>query len=174
MKWGVIPAIALVVAGIAAIAGVFVANQAASGKGNWVQTLATIDRVESQSVAYHYTAGSRPQAAVAPLLPNDRYAANSKVLIYVNPADPSESILRLPSRPPQWPLLAGMLAVLFGASLALYFWRGPMPGLASQRARFIGRAQKVKNPARKAAPPMSRLRPPPPVVRKPDEDTDEA
>lgn len=177
-KWGVIPAIALIVAGIAAIAGVYVANAAASGKGKWVQTLATIDRVDSQSVAYHYDSGGRAHTSTAALLPNDRFAQGGKVLIYVNPADAAQSLLHLPARPPQWPMVAGMVAVIVGASLALYFWRAartpPRPA-AAQNAKSFDTTQKGKKPERKPSPPLSRLRPPPQVIRKPaDDPTEEA
>lgn len=175
-KWAVIPAIALVVAGIAAIAGVYVQNEAASGKGKWVQTLATIDRVEPRSVAYRYNSGGRAHASAAPLLPNDRFAPGGKVLIYVNPADPRQSLLHLPARPPQGPMMAGMVAVIVGVSLALYVWRATKtPRRSARNAKSsLDSTQNGKNGARKASPPMSRLRPPPQVVRKPAEDTEEA
>lgn len=174
-KWGVIPAIALIIAGIAAIAGVYAANAAASGKGKWVQTLATIDRVDSQSVAYHYNSGGGTHASTAPLLPNDRFAQGGKVLIYVNPADPAQSLLRLPARPPQAPMVAGLVAVIVGVSLAIYFWRTTKtPPPAAQTAKSFDTTQKGKKPERTPSPPMSRLRPPPQVIRKPTEDTEEA
>jgi len=176
MKWRIIPAVALVLAGIAAIATAVAANERASGKGKWVQTLATIERVDAQSVAYRYTSGGRAHTSNAPLLPADRYSPGRKALIYVNPADPAQSLLRLPARPPQWPMMAGTVAVVIGASLAFYFWRAATPRFASKPDRFSGTAtgrRQVKNPGppvRKAAPPLSRLRPPPQVVRKPTEE----
>ena len=176
-KWGVIPAVALIVAGMAAIAGVYVKNEAASGKGKWEQTLATIDRVESQSVAYRYTSGGRALTSTAPLLPNDRFAPGGKVLIYVNPADRAQSLLRLPARPPQWPMVAGLVAVIVGAALAVYAWRATKttPPAPVQNAKSsLDSTQKGKKPERKPSPPLSRLRPPPQVIRKPAEDTEEA
>ncbi|HEX8410982.1 MAG TPA: DUF3592 domain-containing protein [Thermoanaerobaculia bacterium] len=173
-KWGVIPAVALIVAGVVAIAGVYAANAAASGKGKWVQTLATIERVEPQSVAYRYNSGGRVHTSTAPLLPNDRFAPGGKVLIYVNPADRAQSLLRLPARPPQWPMVAGLVAVIVGVSLALYFWRATKtPPAAAQSAKSFDSTQKGKTPQRIPSPPMSRLRPPPQVIRKPAEDTTE-
>ena len=175
-KWAVIPAIALIIAGIAAIAGVYATNAAASGKGKWVQTLATIERVEPQSVAYRYNVAGRAHTSTAPLLPNDRFAQGGKALIYVNPADPAQSLLHLPARPPQWPMMAGMVAVIVGASLALYAWRATKtpPQPATQSAKSLDSTQKGKNGARKPSPPLSRLRPPPQVIRRPAEDTEEA
>lgn len=175
-KWGIIPAVALIVAGLAAIAGVYAKNEAASGKGKWEQTLATVDRVEAQSVAYRYTSGGRALTSTAPLQPNDRFAPGGKVLIYVNPADRAQSLLHLPARPPQWPMVAGLVAVIVGASLALYFWRATKtparPG--AQTAKSFDSTQKGKKAERKPSPPLSRLRPPPQVIRKPTEDTEEA
>lgn len=176
-KWGIIAALALVIAGVAAIASVSVANAAASGKGKWVQTLATVERVDAQSAAYRYDSGGRTLSATAPLLPNDRFVPGRKVLIYVNPADPAESLLRLPARPPQAPMVGGLVAVIVGASLAIYLWRAATtpPRLTAQNAKSFDTTQKRKKlQAREPTRPLSRLRPPPQVIRKPAEETEEA
>jgi hypothetical protein len=83
----------------------------------------------------------------------------------VNPADPKESLLALPARPPIWPALAGGLAILFGVALGVYVWRMPA---TTQHVPVPKKGTGPGNgtaPGRKPAPPLSRLRPPPAVKR---------
>jgi hypothetical protein len=76
------------------------------------------------------------------------------VLIYVNPANPSEAVLELGRRPPQWPSVTGGLAMFAGIALSFGFWR-----LGTGRPQ----RKKVKKPSR----PLARLKPPPPIKRPP-------
>lgn len=154
---------ALALAGIAAIVFVLVAHASASRADGWSQVRATIERVDSTGITYRYDTAAGPQRSVGTAA--GTYNAGSQVLVYVNPADPKDSLLQLPARPSIWPALAGGLAILFGVALGVYNWRKPaamqrVPSAKKGTAPGTGTAK-----GRRPAPPMSRLRPPAPVKR---------
>lgn len=160
-------AVILVVAGVALLAGLALANQEASQSGRWTQAIATIEKSDVRTgavdLSYRYeiagrehrnpagTLGIRDGSDRAALL--ERYAAGHRVLIYVSAANPAESVLELPPHPPSWPLFAGVFLLILGAALAIFFWR--------QRALRSRTKPIRKRPTR----PMSRLRPPPSIKR---------
>jgi len=153
---------ALVLAGIAAIVFVLVGHASASRADRWSQVRATIERVDATGVTYRYDTAAGPQRSVGTGV--GTYSAGGQVLVYVNPADPRESLLQLPARPPIWPALAGGLAILFGVALGVYVLRMP----AMQRVPIPKKGTGPGNgtaKGRRPAPPMSRLRPPAPVKR---------
>ena len=141
---------ALVLAGMAAIGGVLVAHRSASRADDWLQARATIERVEGRNVTYRYDAGGRAQRGTA--VADRSHAAGAQVLVYVNPADPAESMLQLPRRAPVWPAVAGGVAVVAGLAVGVSFF---MQERKKQQVKVV----------RKAAPPLSRLRPPPSIKR---------
>jgi hypothetical protein len=154
--WMIVAA-ALVLAGLAAMVSVFVAGRIAARSDDWKQTAATVERVEGTKVEYRYDAGGTTHRAAGPARPGGLYAPGRVVVAYVNPANPAESLLDLPPRPPMWPNVAGTLSILFGAAIAAWFWRA-----ANAKKKAV-----VRKPVRK---PMSRLQPPPPVKWKRDDD----
>jgi Protein of unknown function (DUF3592) len=163
--WSLALPAAMVLAGIAAIVYVLVASASASRSDRWSQVRATVERVDASGVAYRYDTVGGPQRSTG--TGTGTYAAGSKVLVYVNPANPAESLLQLPPRPPFWPALAGGVAILFGAALGGYvWWRKPAMSRAKPAGKDTAPGKNGTNPGpRKAAPPMSRLRPPPAVKR---------
>ena len=153
---------ALVLAGIAAIVFVLVAQASASRADRWSQVRATIERVDATGITYRYDTAAGPQRSVGTAA--GTYNAGSQVLVYVNPADPKESLLQLPARPPIWPALAGGLAILFGVALGVYVWRMPVMQRVPISKKGTGPGNGTA-PGRRPAAPMSRLRPPPAVKR---------
>ncbi len=153
------------IGGIACLAGLALANKAASRTDQWTQVVATIERAGLRpgavELTYRYdVAGSHQRKAAGTLGIRDesdgsalleRYGAGRPVLIYVNPSDPSQSVLEHPRRPSPWPIYPGVFLLIFGMALGIFFWR--------QQSR-----RSVVQP-RKPSRPMSRLRPPPSIKR---------
>jgi Protein of unknown function (DUF3592) len=162
-----LPAVPLIL-GIAFLAGLAVAHKKASRSDGWTQIIATVEKADVRpgglDVAYRYEVGGsqhrnpsgsltiRAAADQATLL--DRYRPGRTLLAYVNPANPAESILEFPPKPASWPLIAGVVLLIIGIVLAIFSWR--------QRAQ----RQSVKRRPRRPAAPMSRLKPPPPPVKR--------
>lgn len=164
MKRGLlILAAVVIVAGIAMIVSSSAAQREASRADTWDQKRGVVERVEGGNVAYRYEAGGATHRGQAPARPRFIYTAGKPVLVYVNPAAPAESLLELPGRPSNAPLLAGAVALLVGAAIAvggLLLGRGT-PAPAKKPGKVSG-----DTTARRQAPPMSRLKPPPPAPRK--------
>jgi hypothetical protein len=160
-----IPALPVLL-GIALLAFYGAATKRASRTNGWLQAVGFIEKATVRDggadLVYRFEAGgavhrnpngtitdgSGRQAVAA------RYRAGRQVLVYVNPANAAESVLEHPRNPHPWPLIAGPILIIVGISLAIFFIRQPaLLGAQKQAA------------ARKAAPPMSRLRPPPAIKR---------
>lgn len=160
----------LVVIGLVLVVSHALAGQAAARSDGWKQARGTIERVgrgkgqRLLDVSYRYVFGGREyrseRVTYGSLSKKDlpsrlrRYRAGRTVLIYVNPANPSEAVLELGRRPAQWPSITGGLAMFAGIVLSLGFWRIQ-----------IGNPQRKK--IKKTARPMSRLKPPPAIKRPP-------
>ena len=150
-----------VIAGIALIVVWASANQATAPGNGFTQVLATIETVKVQpgavDLAYRYEVGGReyrnPNGRLTAKSGADRYVPGARVLVYVNPAVPSESFLeRSTAAPSPQNLIAGVVLIVIGLPLAIYFLREKRPD---------------SKPARKAATqPMSRLKPPPSIRRR--------
>lgn len=165
MKRGLLILAAVVfVAGIAMIGSSTAAQREASRADRWDQKRGIVERVEGGNVAYRYEAGGATHRGQAPVRPRFVYTTGRPVLVYVNPAAPAESLLELPSRPSNAPLLAGAVALLVGAAIAigalLLGKEAPAP------ARKGTRPPTGDTTTRRKAPPMSRLKPPPPAPRR--------
>ena len=148
---------ALVLAGIAALVGALAAHRSASRADDWLQTRATIERVDGRNVTYRYEAGGRAQRGTA--VSDQTHAAGAPVLVYVDPAEPAQSLLQLPRRPPVWPAFAGALSLLAGLAFGTYFL------LHERKSTKAPAPQQQAKGGRKPAPPLSRLRPPPSIKR---------
>ncbi|MGZ5440363.1 MAG: DUF3592 domain-containing protein [Thermoanaerobaculia bacterium] len=156
-----------VIAGIVIIVVWAIADTAASRGNGWTQVIARIETSTVQpgavDIAYRYevdgTEHRNPNGRVILRNPAsaarvaERYAAGRQVLAYVNPAKPSESFLEPPARPSSTNLMAGTVLVIVGVPIGIYFLRAK-----------TGRKRK---PVRRPSRPMSRLKPPPAIPRKP-------
>jgi hypothetical protein len=151
---------ALVIAGIAAIVAVNVARRKAARSNDWIQTRATLERLDDGNVAYRYDAGGGTHRSVAPRVPRAIYRMGRPVLVYVNPANPAESLLQHPPIPPVWPAVVGAMAILVGAALGVWAWQEGkvkrVPGMKTSKVSG-------DTTSRRKAPPMSRLKAPPPA-----------
>jgi hypothetical protein len=149
-----------VIAGIALIVVWALANNAASPGSSFTQVLATIETAKVQpgavDLAYRYELGGReyrnPNGRLTAKSGADRYVPGARVIVYVNPAVPSESFLErsTPAPSPQ-NLNVGVVLIVIGLPLGIYFLRDK-------------RSQ--PKPPRKATGTMSRLKPPPSVPRR--------
>lgn len=160
-----------VVAGIVLIVMWAMADRDASRGHDWTQVLATVESANVQpgavAVAYRYTfGGSEHRNPAGRLTLRDgasqssvaaRYAPGRQILTYVNPATPAESQLEPKPRPSSINVITGMVLLIVGLPIATYFLTVKQPAGAQKVAQ-----KKV----RKLAPPMSRLKPPPPAPRK--------
>lgn len=163
MKRGLlILAAVVIVAGIAAIVSSTAAQREASRADDWDQKRGVVERVEGGNVAYRYEAGGTTYRGAAPGHPRVTYTAGKRVLVYVNPAAPAESLLELPTRPSTWPMTAGVLALIVGAGTAVGAWLqgGRTPSVAAKKP---GKVSGDTTTRRTAAAPLSRLKPPPPA-----------
>ncbi|HUR82916.1 MAG TPA: DUF3592 domain-containing protein [Thermoanaerobaculia bacterium] len=154
---------ALVIAGAAALVFANMAARDAARANDWSQVRATVDGADASSVRYHYEAGGATQHGSNPPRPNALYDKARGILVYVNPANPAESLVDLPPRPPSWPITAGAVAILAGVMAAILSWRMPASANAKyRRTKGVGTATGTGTRRRKPQP-MSRLQPPPPV-----------
>ena len=153
--------VTLVIAGIAVIAGFFVATKTATRSDRWTQAIATIERVSevrpSAEVLYVYTFRGREHRS-AQQSRFGRFRAGQTVVVYVNPAAPAESILEHGPRPSHWFWIGGTFAILLGATLAAY--------LARTRSTANVRSEPRRKTTVNRPRPMSRLRPPDGIQRK--------
>ena len=150
-----------VIAGIALIVSWVLANQAASPGNDFTQVLATIETAKVQpgavEVGYRYEVGGHeyrnPNGRLTAKSGADRYVPGARVIVYVNPAVPSESFLeRSTAAPSPQNVIVGVVLIAIGIPLGIYFAR-------EQRSH--------SKPRRKTAnQPMSRLKPPPSVPRR--------
>lgn len=172
--------IGLAIAGLIAGA-VFLAlygsGQASASRGrDWTQKLGTVDRVTPQAVTYRYETNERPHTATDNGAEARRYRQGQRVVVYVNPANPAESLLEFGRRPSPWTAAAGAALLLIGVALggyALTLGRSVRPVVIGDDT--LRRAPLPQgNVARGSAPPLSRLRPPPSIPRKAPEDDDPA
>ena len=160
--WNLALPVALVLAGVATMAFVLVTTMDASRANEWGQSRATIQSVTGTTISYLYEAGGRAQRATQSGV-RGSYAEGATVLVYVNPANPAESLLQLPPRPSTWPAFAGALSILSGVAIGAHSLRAPSSTMKRLKT-------KPGKGVRRPAAPMSRLRPPPPVKRvAPDE-----
>lgn len=167
MKKGLMAASAvLVIAGIFAIVSVNAARRNAARSDDWIQTRATLERADQTNVAYRYEAGGGTHRAVAPRVPGALYRMGRPVLVYVNPANPAESILQHPPIPPILPAVIGAMTLLAGAALGFWAWyeAKTKPEPDKPAAKVSG-----DTTTRRKAPPLSRLKPPPPANWKRDD-----
>jgi hypothetical protein len=167
-------AIACLIAGAVFLA-LYGAGQASASRGrDWTQKLGTIDQVTPEGVTYRYEANERAHTMTDKGAQSGRYRQGQRVVIYVNPANPAESLLELGRRPDPWTAATSAVLLLIGAGLG---------GYALTLRRNAGPAVNVKdspartppppaNLGRGSAPPLSRLRPPPSIPRKAPEDDD--
>lgn len=162
MKRGLLlVAAALVVAGIAVIVSAVSAQKKASRADNWDQKRGVVERVQGGNVAYRYDAGGTTHRGSAPGHPRVTYTAGKRVLVYVNPAAPAESVLELPVRPPNWPIAAGAVTMLIGAGLgvgASQMEKKPSLPAGKKPTKVPG-----DTTTRRKSPPLARLKPPPPA-----------
>jgi hypothetical protein len=159
MKKGLMAAAAvLVLAGLFAIVSVNVGRRNAARSNDWIQTRATLERADETNVAYRYEAGGGTHRAVAPRVPRALYKMGRPVLVYVNPANPAESILQHPPIPPILPAVLGAMALLAGAALGFWAWYEAKTKPAKPAAKVSG-----DTTTRRKAPPLSRLKAPPPA-----------
>lgn len=163
----VLPAL-LVISGLGLLVSMAVAQRIAVRTQNWTQAIGRIETVTllngAVDVTYRYDAAGPSRAASRGTLtvrnsPSEvalhtRYAPGRSVLIYVNPADPTDSVLEHPARPSHLPLYGAAILIASGIALARF------PGRAHSRAKVS-----AAKPVRPASAPMSRLRPPPSVKR---------
>lgn len=157
-----------VLAGIALIVLWALADKEASRGNDWTQVVATIEtatvRAGGIDIAYRYTAGGREHRNPAGHLTlrgnspsaTTRYAAGKPVLAYVNPAAPAESLLEPKPRPSSITLIAGIVLLIIGIPIGVFFLRPQNPT----------RPRAKKAPVRRPSKPLSRLKPPPPAPRK--------
>lgn len=149
-----------VIAGIALIVVWALADKAATPGSGFTQVLATIETAKVQpgavDIGYRYEVDGReyrnPNGRLTAKSGANRYVPGARVIVYVNPAVPSESFLeRSTAAPSPQNLIAGVVLIVIGLPLAIYFLR-------NQRSHA--------KPVRKATQPMSRLKPPPSVPRR--------
>lgn len=164
-KAGVLFSILIVLAGIAAIVSVGVASKNAARANDWVQTRATVERVEGTNVTYRYESGGGTHRVTSAGRPRVSYDTGKILLAYVNPENPAQAMLDLPPRPAMWPVVAGTVASLVGIGMAIAFARQPGDPSAAKKAKKGAPAKPT--PRR----PMERLQAPPPVKWNRGEDT---
>lgn len=150
-------------------------GQASASRGrDWTQKLGTIDQVAPEGVTYRYEANERAHTMTDKRAQSGRYRQGQRVVIYVNPANPAESLLELGRRPDPWTAAAGAALLLIGAGLGGYALT--LRRSAGSPASGNDTATRTPNPAsnavRGSAPPLSRLRPPPSIPRKAPEEDD--
>jgi hypothetical protein len=156
--------VALVIAGAAALVFANMAAREASRANGWAQAAATVERADATSVTYRYEVNGVMQRGTNPPRPNAIYDPKRRILVYVNPANPAESLIDLPPLPPSWPIAAGAIALVVGVLSAIVFWRMPATGRGrpaihrTAAGDATGKGKRRRKPA-----PMSRLQPPPPV-----------
>ena len=164
-KAGILVSVAVVIAGIAAIVSVAMASKNAARANEWVQTRATVERVDGANVVYRYEAGGGTHRVTSAGRPKARYSEGATVLAYVNPTNAAQAVLDLPPRPASWPAVAGGIAMLAGIVMAIGFGTQGSPEVRKKKAMAAAAAR------RKGGQPMQRLQPPPPVNWNRGEDT---
>jgi len=162
--------VALIIAGAAALVFANLAARDASRANNWSQVRATVERADASSVTYQYEVSGATQHGTNPPRPNANYDQGRSILVYVNPANPAESLIDLPPLPPSWPIAAGVVAIVVGVLSAILFWRMPAPARGRLPIRQPADKATGKGKRRRKPAPMSRLQPPPPVKWKRDAD----
>jgi hypothetical protein len=127
----------------------------------WPQTVATIERA-TRPVTYRFQFDGLTYTTTDVHASPARYRVGQQVVVYVNPANPAQSLLER-RRQPDWTMLmiAGgslFLAVAFAAF-----------GFLQSRPRYATskRGTGTKTPVPRRHRPMERLRPPPSVPRPP-------
>lgn len=165
-------AIVCLITGAVSIA-LYASGQASASRGrDWTQVLGTIDAVTPEAVTYRYEVNERAHTVTDNQAQSGRYRQGQRVLIYVNPANPAESLLELGRRPNPWTAAAGALFLLTAAALGGFALTLRKSVGVTANANGIGERTHPGKPARGNAPPLSRLRPPPSIPRKaPDDDT---
>src|SRR5690349_831018 len=103
---------ALVIAGAAALVFANMAARDAARANDWSQVRAVVDSADATSVRYHYEVSGATQHGANPPRRNALYDKGRGILIYVNPANPADSLIDLPPRPPSWPIAAGAVSIL--------------------------------------------------------------
>jgi hypothetical protein len=154
----------LVLAGAVAIIANRTAARNAQRSVDWTQAVGTVVRFAAGRVAYRYEPSRgavQNGEALARLGAN--YREGGKVLVYVNPANPAESLIDFPPRPSTIPSVVGGIALLAGLVLAVGAWsmeRAPAGG--GGRKTVAGKSA-GETTTRRRQPPLARLQPPPPV-----------
>lgn len=156
-----------VIAGIVLIVIWAIADTTASRGDGWTQVIASVETSTVQpgavDIAYRYEIGGaehrNPSGRITLRDPASadrvaaRYSAGRQVLAYVNPLNPSESFLEPPARPSSTNLMAGIVLMIVGVPIGIFFLRA--------------KPTRKRKPVRRPTRPMSRLKPPPSVPRKP-------
>lgn len=167
-------AIACLIAGAVCLA-LYVVGQASASRGrDWTQKLGTIDRVTPEAVTYRYEVDERAHTVTDDRAQSGRYRQGQRVVIYVNPENPADSLLELGRRPNPWTGAAAAVLLLIGAGVGAYaltLRKTPGPAANASDAPARTPTPPAKG-ARGSAPPLSRLRPPPSIPRRaPEDDT---
>ena len=164
-KLWILASAVLVIAGIAAIVSVQMAEKNADRANDWTQVRAKVERAGGTSVAYQYDAGGATQHATGQTQRARNYRVGDPVLVYVNPANPGDSLLELPPRPPTWPTMAGAVSILIGALLLGFYWRDSHAHSFARKKFVAGDTTGTGTGTRRRrkAPPLARLQPPPAV-----------
>lgn len=181
-------AAACLIAGIVVLALYGAAHAEASSGNDWTQQIGTIEK--DAPLAYRYDVDGRTyrsgRVTFGDAAVNEEraralaYKTGQRVLVYVNPADPSEAVLELGRRPTSWVQpLAGGLLILIGVALGVYHFAMQRPAAAHPRKTSPGDTTLARRSApivrtgdttSRRTPPLSRLKPPPTVKRKAPED----
>ena len=163
-KLWILASAVLVIAGIAAIVSVQMAEKNSDRANDWTQTRAKVERAAGSSVSYSYEAGGATHRATGQTQRAANYRAGETALVYVNPANAGESMLELPPRPPTWPTMAGAVAILVGALLLGFYWRDSHAKSFARKKFVAGDTTGTgTGTRRRKAPPLARLQPPPSV-----------
>jgi len=154
----VIVPLALLVLGVALIVSSTMANKEASRTSHWTQAAGTIDRVAGTksgeaSASYELDGREYRNEHLSFRDLREPYRTGQSVIVYVNPANPNESVLQHAPLPSPWLVAGGAFSALLGGVLAFYFRRQTTARVRRQPLR------------RKGGAPMSRLRPPAPIKR---------
>lgn len=161
-------AIAGLIAGAVFLA-LYGSGQASASRGrDWTQKLGTIDRVTPEGVTYRYEVNERAQTVTDNRAQAGHYRQGQRVVIYVNPEKPAESLLEFGRRPSPWTAAMGAALLLIGVGLGGYALTlgKSAPPVASGDDTLRRTPEPPGKMARGSAPPLSRLRPPPSIPRK--------
>ncbi|MEO8378045.1 MAG: DUF3592 domain-containing protein [Acidobacteriota bacterium] len=147
------------------------ASKQAARTSSWTQAEGTIDKVSGTSggelaAGYDYEGRQYRNEHLAFSNRRDPFRVGQSVIVYVNPANPSESVVQHAPQPSDWLNAGGAISVVLAGILAFFLRRQATP--RTSRRRPVQRKGAPASVPRKAAP-MSRLRPPAPIRRSGDD-----